>query len=168
MKGNSSLNGQNTEPEGLMFSNWHFSNTIKDIIRTMTGLELIEEKFHEDNLKEFNGSLSSVILLTGNKNIMITLTMSKEAACTLVGFITGMKYSEIKEEDLYDGIAEIANMLGGQFKAKLAVNGQNYKYLTPFTIAGEDHHIVQKSKVYGISKIYHAGSIKIKVGICFL
>ena len=142
-------------------SGFFFSNAFKDIIRTMTGLELVEERLLPEDMKAFKAQISGVVILSGAKSIMISLSMSLVAASTLISFMIGSHSSELSDEDLNDGVSEIANVVGGKIKTKLALGGIHYTILTPFTIKGNDHYITQRDKVLLFIKKFHNNDVEI-------
>ena len=142
-------------------SGFFFSNAFKEIIRTMTGLELMEEKMSLEDMKAFKAQISGVIILSGEKSIMISLSMSFIAASTLISFMIGAQCSELSDEDLNDGVSEIANVVGGKIKTKLSLGGVHFNILTPFTIKGNDHYITQRDKVLLFVKKFHNNDIEI-------
>lgn len=150
-------NAENT----VVLSGFFFSNTVKEIIRTMTGLELLEEKLSLEDLKAFRAQISGVIILSGEKSIMISLSMSYITASALVSFMIGIQSSELSDEDLNDGVSEIANVIGGKIKSKLSVSGLHFNILTPFTIRGENHYITQRDKVLLFVKKFHNNDVEI-------
>lgn len=142
-------------------SGFFFSNAFKDIIRTMTGLELNEEKMSLEDQKAFTAQITGAIILSGEKSIMISLSMSNISASTLVSFMIGSQSSELSGEDLNDGVSEIANVVGGKIKAKLSLAGNHFTSLLPFTIRGNDHYITQRDKVLLFVKKFRNNDVEI-------
>jgi chemotaxis protein CheX len=151
----------NNAKNELDLSGFFFSNAFREIIRTMTGLELMEEKMSLEDMKAFKAQISGVIILSGAKSIMLSLSMSLIAASTLISFMIGAQSSELSDEDLIDGVSEIANVVGGKIKTKLSLGGVHYTILTPFTIKGNDHYITQRDKVLLFAKKFHNNDIEI-------
>ncbi|MFZ5354639.1 MAG: chemotaxis protein CheX [Bacillota bacterium] len=146
---------QQVEVDDVGVSGFYFSNTIKDIMRTMTGLEVFEEKVTGEVLKEIKQQISGVIVITGPKNIMFSLSMSEYSAKGVVSSMTGIKMEELEWEDLIDGIAELVNVAAGKIKAKLCTSGDNYICMLPYTIYGDNHHIIHKNKKASLLRMYH-------------
>lgn len=153
------MSEQNNDMNNL--SGFFFSNTFKDTIRTMTGLEMAEEKVSTEELIAFKAQITGVIVLTGNKNIMLALSLSQDSAYILTSFMTGTQCNELSPEDLSDGISEIANVVAGKIKAKLATNGVYLNILIPFTIRGNDHFIAQRKDVLLFVKKFHVDSVEV-------
>lgn len=146
-------------------TSWYFSKVVKDTINKVTGLEVLEEKYISESNNTFNNQISSIVILTGEKNLMISISMSFKTATILVAYMTDIPQAEIKLEEQSDGIDEIANMIAGQTKAKLASVGHHYIYMQPFTIVGDNHHILQKSKVSSLNLKFHTGAIEILMSV---
>ena len=151
--------------EEIGLSSWHFSKVIKDIFSKVTGLDMLEEKNTLDISKSFNIQISGIVILTGQKNIMISISMPYKVATILVAYMTDIPQAEIKLEEQSDGIAEITNMIAGQIKAKLSSIGQHYIYMQPFTIVGDNHYILQKSKICSLNIKFRSGAIEMLLSV---
>lgn len=152
---------QNIEESSRDFSNWYFSNSIKEIIFTMTGMEVAEEKATAETIQDMKEQISGVIMLIGNKRIMISISMSEYTAKNMVASMTGMKSDSLTKEDLVDGAAELVNIVAGKVKAKLSANGEHYDILLPYTITGNDHSIIHKNKSAVLIRLYHTENIAV-------
>ncbi|KUO73796.1 MAG: hypothetical protein APF77_17075 [Clostridia bacterium BRH_c25] len=159
---------RNIEESSQEFSNWYFSNAIKEIIFTMTGMEVAEEKATEETIKDLKEQISGIIMLIGNKRIMISLGMSTYTAKNLVASMTGLESGSLTKEDLVDGAAELANIVAGKIKAKFSVNGERYDILLPYTITGDDHSIIHKNKSAVLIRLYHTENIAVIAKVFFL
>lgn len=159
---------QNIEESDQAFSNWFFSNTIKEIIFTMTGMEVIEEKVTEETIKDLKEQISGVIILIGHKRIMLSLSMSTYSAQNLVASMTGLKPDSLTQADLVDGAAELVNIVAGKIKAKLSSNGEHYDILLPFSITGDNHSIIHKDKSAALIRLYHTEKVAVLAKVFFL
>lgn len=156
------------EESDQTFSNWFFSNTIKEIMFTMTGLEVNEEKVTEDSIIDLKEQISGVIMLIGNKRIMISLSMSLFTAKNLVGAMTGLKPEGLSEDDLTDGAAELVNIIAGKIKAKLSSAGEHYDILLPYSILGDNHSIIHKNRTAALLRMYHTEKVAVIAKVFFL
>jgi len=159
---------QHIEESDEAFSNWFFSNSIKEIIFTMTGMEVLEEKVSVETIKDLKQEISGVIVLIGNKRIMLSLSMSTYSARSLVASMTGLKPESLTQEDLVDGVAELANIAAGKVKAKLSSNGEHYDILLPYSITGDNHSIIHKNKIAVLIRLYHTENIAVMAKVCLL
>ncbi|MCB2291646.1 chemotaxis protein CheX [Clostridium sp. CS001] len=130
-----------------------FTAAIREVIEIMTGL-CIEEDLSQEVCKINKGEISGVMLTLGEKNALVSLTMSKELCSTIIYYMTGIEKSDITEEEIYDGAAELVNMVAGRAKTILAGTKYHFSITPPFTIIGKDHFIVHKDKVLDITKNY--------------
>lgn len=156
---------QNTNEDGIVFSSWSFSNDMKEILETMTGIKVTEGNVTPESIKDLNQQVSGVIILVGSKVIMFTISMSRRTAVNLVAAMTGSSTTDIKHPDIIDGVAEIANIVGGKMKAKLSSEGEKYNAVLPYTIMGDNHYIVHKSKATIFSRKYNAESVEFVVSV---
>lgn len=158
----------NIEESDQNFSNWFFSTTLKEIIFTMTGMEVNEEKATPESIGDFKEQISGVIILVGSKRIMISLSMSVYTAQNLVASMTGLKSGSLKQEDLVDGAAEMANIIAGKVKAKLSTSGEHYDILLPYSIIGDNHRIIHKNKTAALMRLYHTENIAVLARVFLL
>jgi chemotaxis protein CheX len=158
----------NTEESDQAFSNWFFSNMFKETIFTMTGMEVNEEKVTAETIGDLKEQISGVIMLIGQKRILITLSMSVYTAKNLVASMTGLKAESLTQEDLVDGAAELANITAGKVKAKLSSTGEHYDILLPYAITGDNHSIIHKNKTAVLIRLYHTENIAIMARVFFL
>ncbi|MFZ5985946.1 MAG: chemotaxis protein CheX [Bacillota bacterium] len=155
--------------EYIFFVEKSFSRALKEVAGTMAGFDLVEA-FEGDLGEEQQDKtkVSGVMTLKGIRNAMMVVTVSKDSAFVLVSYMTGIEPHELKEEDLFDGIAELANMVSGRAKALLADSGYQYDLTFPFVITGENHYIVHKGKVNKTKKRFAAGVIDIEMEVFIL
>lgn len=158
----------NIEESDQTFPNWFFSTALKEIIFTMTGMEVHEEKATAESLGDLKEEISGVIMLVGSKRIMISLSMSVYTAKNLVASMTGLKSDSLNQEDLVDGAAELVNIIAGKLKAKLTSGGDHYDILLPYSITGDNHSIIHKNKTAVLIRLYHTENIAVIARVFFL
>ncbi|MEL7597804.1 MAG: hypothetical protein AAGU01_06335, partial [Clostridiaceae bacterium] len=81
------------------------NTAIKDVIETMTGLYIEENAYKESSLDK--GEISGVMVMVGEKNALMSLTMSKKAASLIIAYMTGILPTDLSDEEVYDGAAEL-------------------------------------------------------------
>lgn len=128
------------------------NTAIKDVIETMTGLYIEENICKENSLNK--GEISGVMIIVGEKNALMSLTMSKKAASLIIAYMTGISPSDLSDEEVYDGAAELINMIAGRTKALLRGTKYYFNITPPFTIVGDKHFILHKNKILKIMKSY--------------
>jgi chemotaxis protein CheX len=140
----------NTEQDYIQES---FTVAIRDVVEVMTGLCVEEDSLKKD-CKISKGEVSGVMLLLGERNALMSLTMSKELCTTIISYMTGIEINDITDEEIYDGAAELVNMVAGRAKTILSSTKYHFSITPPFTIIGQDHFIVHKDKIFNIIKNY--------------
>ena len=146
-----------------------FSNAVQDVVATMAGIEVIE--VNPENVAQNKADvdqISGAMLLLGTVNSMMSITLSSEAASTIVSYMTGISSSDLESEELFDGVAELVNMICGRVKAVLAGSEFHFKLTSPFIVTGNNHMIVHKSKVAKLIKVYNAGEWDIVLKVFFI
>lgn len=134
-----------------------FDIAFNDVIRTMAGFDLSSESVEVIESKEISG----VMLLLGQKNKIATLSMNKSTSAIIISYMTAIPYADLKDEDLFDGVSELINLVAGRAKAILKDTEDYFQITPPFTIIGDGHRIIHKEKMKKLSRIYSAGENKI-------
>jgi len=135
-----------------------FSVAVSDVLLTMTGFEMEEDLSYEgQGCCGLEGEpqpceISGAMFLMGKNSGMASITMTKQTASILVSYMTGIPYYELEDEDLYDGVAEMMNLIAGRSKAILKDTDYYFEITPPFTIVGENHFIVHKKQSQFIQK----------------
>lgn len=141
-----------------------FSRAIYDVFTTMVGQEPCEIKTEQAERGEITGMMS----LLGEKNALLCLNLSKENTAVIVSCMTGILVEELQAEDLYDGIAELVNMVAGRAKALLASTGYHYRLMQPLTVVGENHFIVYKRKTPQLTLHFTLGEMNLLFELTYL
>lgn len=144
-----------------------FMRAFQDVMLTMTGLAVAEID-GEANYGNDAGEISGLMVLTGEQNILITLSMSADTATTLMSYMTGSPAEELPPRELYDGVAELVNMVAGQAKTLVAAGSCRFKLTSPFTVVGKDHFIVPKNRVTTFFKYFTANRMEILLKLYFM
>ncbi|SDY22631.1 chemotaxis protein CheX [Tindallia californiensis] len=143
-----------------------FSISVSEVMSTMTGFEMEEDaSFSESRGDSCDASnkepceISGAMVLFGGKNGMATATMTRTTASVLVSYMTGIPYYELSDEDLFDGVAEMMNLIAGRAKALLRDTEFYFEISPPFTIVGKNHYIVHKKQASLIQKRFTSNDI---------
>lgn len=130
-----------------------FSIAVSEVMGTMTGFEMEEDMAYyqsEEDSCDPSGihpcEISGAMVLLGKKNGMATVTMTRTTASILVSYMTGIPYYELECSDLFDGVAEMMNLMAGRAKALLRDTEYHFEISPPFTIVGKNHYIVHKKQ----------------------
>ncbi len=154
---------QNIEEIDITFPSWATSNGIKAVLEKLTRISLSEEKVTSMTMAGFNFQISGEIMLIGPKNIIFSIGMSKETARNLIAAMTGLDKINITDLDLVDGVSELTNVIGGNVKYRFSGENEDYKMLLPYTIFGDRHRIIHKSKGPIFIRKYNAENIEMIV-----
>lgn len=145
-----------------------FANALVEVIRTAAGLEAYECQCNMGGNKKPAGYISGMMLLCGEKNAVLSITMAYGAAYNLVSYMTGTLPEEIEKEELWDGIAELTNMIAGRAKADLTGTDYHFRITPPFSIQGQDYTIVYKNRIPRICKKFAAEDIEMFLEIVYI
>lgn len=137
----------------------YFSNAVKEIFRTMMGFEVNEVKVASDGCENVQEQVTGFLTVTGDLNMMISLSMSKKTAFAIMVYMLGIQLTELKEEDVYDGIGETVNMITGHMRTQASGMGIRLKALSPFIVAGDNYMLVYKNKVESLVKRFRMGNL---------
>lgn len=144
-----------------------FTQAVFDVFATAVGVEpgAVDEKSAPGVLS--NSEITGAMIVLSERNALLTMTMSKQNAAAIVSCMTGIDQSELIDEELYDGVAELVNMIAGRAKALLAGTGDHYQITPPLTIVGENHFIVYKAKTSQISMDFATGESHIRLNLTY-
>lgn len=144
------------------------SEAVKDVIGTMTGFEINEvAQGSEDNLNNTE-EICGIMFILGKINAIFSLSMTRETAGIIIAYMTGIPPFELSEEDLYDGAAELVNMVAGRVKALLTDTEFHFNLTPPFAIVGKELSIIHKSRVTNILKKYKMQSVEMDLKVYYL
>ena len=144
-----------------------FDKSMKDVLGTMAGFEIREIKEAQKDNKTYKAEITGAMLLQGNRNAMLTISMSLEVSKTIATYMTGILPEDLEDEDLYDCVAELVNLVAGRTKAQLTQTDYHFQLSPPFTLVGKDHYIVYKNKVNKIYIKYGATNFELHLEIFY-
>lgn len=144
------------------------AQAVFDVFSMMAGMETCQVGSNIADHQLGKGDITGVMMIKGTKNAVLSLTLSQEHAAMLVSYMTGNAPQELAAEELYDGLAEMVNMIAGRAKALLAGTGRHYYITPPFTIVGPNHFIVYKKEVAKIIMRFTAGDAELYLELAYL
>ncbi len=136
-------------------------NSLQDVLGTMAGFALMKMELSEKEKRTYSAEITGAMLLRGGKDAMLSISMDKSASEIIVAYMTGIMPDEMDEEDLYDGVSELVNLIAGRLKAQLSGHILHFELSPPFTIVGDNHFIIHKNLVTKISHKYGRGEIEL-------
>ena len=78
---------------------------------------------------------TGLIHLSGTHEGMLAISMNRAFLRVIISRFLGVPGSELSREDLLDGVAELANMVGGGFKSRSRLGGMRLS--PPVALLGE-------------------------------
>ncbi len=156
------------EPSKELFLQKCLAESVSDVFSTMVGVELCPAQEKAAVPKEYKSEITGVMMILSTHNALLSIGLSKENAAMIVSFMTGIASIELADEELYDGVAELVNMIAGRAKALLAGTDYHYQITPPLTIVGENHFILYKKNVSQLSMKFEAGEIKLHLDLTYL
>ncbi|MBF0448320.1 MAG: chemotaxis protein CheX [Magnetococcales bacterium] len=97
--------------------------TVVEIMTTMAISEVIFSGKEKVNDFRLNREASGLVRLYGTHEGMIAVGCSLNLLRNIVSKIVGLPQEDLLQEDLLDGAAELANMIGGGMKSKAQIPG---------------------------------------------
>lgn len=83
--------------------------------------------------------VSGVVSIQGDSNGQMALSFPRDAAVLFVADMLGLDPSEVDSDMMQDGIGEMANIVAGGAKAKLARHEHKIVFSLPSIVTGENH-----------------------------
>jgi len=163
----SSLNTNSAGTGGLMFSN-SFVRVVQEIMNATVDVVLTAENANEAIERAYPSFVTGMMILHGERDMVLTLTFSKEAAADVVVAMLGTKYNQLIETDVYDAIMEITNMIAGRLKTATLNLGTSYQLTTPLIFVGPRHFLGAKARPAGIVKRFTDKKFEILASVYFL
>lgn len=157
-----------TQPDNHLLEKC-LANAISEVIMTTAGVSVCHV---HDSTQVQNASgveLTGAIMLQGERSAILSLKMSKDYASFIVSSMTGLDQLELSDEDLYDGVAEIVNIIAGKIKTRMEVGGHSYSLTQPFTVVGENVSFIYKEQVpQKIAMQFNGGDAELYAVLTFL
>lgn len=136
--------------------NTSFINVIRvayiDVMSMILGIDVSNSLEVIDS--EIETQISGVMLLLGNKKKMATISISEENAKEAVSYMVGLGPSDLSKEEVYDGVAELVNMILGRAKLFLKDTEDYFDLTPPFTVIGDAHKFIIKEKLIEFSNVF--------------
>jgi CheY-specific phosphatase CheX len=110
---------------------------------TMAWSEVNFAGIEETNSFTLSNEVGGLIRLYGNVTGMVGISANKAVHNEIVSRITGLPVDDLMQEDLLDGVAELANMICGGMKTKAQI--PNIALSPPVAIVGSDYTALWKT-----------------------
>lgn len=160
------------QPNGLVASRVAFANNfikvIQDTMVSSTGYALIPENTTEETERQYPSYVTGMMVLRGEKDLVLTLTFSKVAAADLMVALVDGNYTELVDSEVFDAVMEMTNMIAGRLKTASLELGYSYTLTSPFVFVGSDHYIGRKNRPAGIVRKFKDKQFDMLAGFFFL
>ena len=116
-----------------------------DVFNVMVSmdLEFIEDELPGSSEQNKESSVVGSIDFTGNVMGSFKIHLTNDFAFLITSNMFGMEIDELAlEEDVYDVVGEISNMIGGNIKTFLSNNGFSCDITVPSIVSGSDFRTV--------------------------
>lgn len=125
---------------------------VQDIYSNMLGIELMHLPLEVDPMFQFQDCVSAMVGLGGSYSGLVSVHVPTALAKVFTGAMLGMEVDEV-DQDVYDALGEIANMVAGSFKQHISKGGSDIRISTPSVISGKDY-IVQCKQCDSINLLF--------------
>ncbi len=115
----------------------------RSVYSTMLGLDLMHLPLEVDPMEHFKDCVSAMVGLAGTYNGLISIHQPISLALKVTEAMLDMEVSEV-DQDVFDALGEIANMVAGNVKQHLSKGGLDVRLSTPSVATGSDYIICAK------------------------
>lgn len=134
------LTALNTTQEALVKQ---IIDDTRSVYSTMLGLDLMHLPLEVDPMEHFKDCVSAMVGLAGTYNGLVSIHQPCSLAIKATEAMLDMEITEI-DQDVFDALGEIANMVAGNVKQHLSKGGLDVRLSTPSVATGSDYIICAK------------------------
>jgi len=148
-----------------------FSDAMADVIGAITSLEVQENDGSKEEAAKQGELLRGQMLVLGQMNAVVFLTMNKESATQLISYANGTPLPELPREELVNRVADMVDRVAVKTKALLAGSSIQLSLAIPFvsvSFTAESRNILSKQKVFKVSRKFRAGELEVFLEAYFL
>lgn len=146
----------------------YFTGSLSQVLSTMAGFEINSISCNPGDSASIEYSIIGAMVLHGKKDTMISLSMERSTASMIIAYMTGILPEELNEHDLYDGVAELVNIMAGEVKARLSNTPHHFVLTSPFSIGGENLKVIYKQNIPGVCRRLMAGEMELVFKIAYI
>jgi len=128
-----------------MEKNWLYDALSKTVVKVFESMVFmkIDSKIHTDKVLIEDKHLTAMVGFAGVYMGLAAIHCSFDFARKIGGSMLSMEPDNLTEEDVRDALGEIANMISGYYKARLAEKLQTsenvFEQSVPTVISGDDY-----------------------------
>lgn len=143
--------------------------SVNQVMNTIAGLSIDELAVKNiDHILRNSACLTGVLFMTGPHNMAVMIGLPMDEAYNLTTKITGIEFSDLIEEHLFDVINELANLISGRIKALLAQKGFVYANSYPFIVCGKEYVLAHSPKLRQIIKRFSTENLELVLKVVFI
>lgn len=144
-----------------------FLYAVMHVLSTMANVDVTSGKPYINKKRIAQGDVTGIIGITGYASGTVSLTLTENAALTIVNNLLFENYTQLVEE-ISDAVGELTNMIAGQARTSLSEQGMSFQASTPSVVIGRGHQMehVSSAPILAIPFKTDAGEDVI-VEVCF-
>lgn len=143
-----------------------FINATLNVLETMAFMTVRPGKpyLKKDNVAM--GDVTGVIGLTGAANGTISITFQEDCILSIVSNMLGEQMLHLNG-DIADAVGELTNMVSGQARKELEIQGRVFKAAIPSVIMGRSHSIAHYTNGPRIAIPFSTDNGDFTIEVCF-
>lgn len=126
-----------------------FITATKNVLETMAFIKVKPGKPYLKKDSKATGDVSSIVGMTGNPSGSFSISFEKKVILKIVSNMFGEEITEMNEE-VAEAAGEIGNMVSGQARQELEIDGHLLDGSIPSVVTGDNHelrHISEGPKI---------------------
>ena len=144
-----------------------FLNALQNVLSMMAQMELKPGKPQIKKDEYARGDVSGIIGMVGPQvKGSFSISFEENLACEIMHKMLG-ELPDSVDEEVFDMVGEITNMVTGGAKKELAERGFDFDMATPIVVSGRDHTISHKSEGAKLIMPFNHVAGKAYIEICF-
>jgi chemotaxis protein CheX len=139
------------------------SDATREVFRTMVFREVVEGPRAENSAIVAGANVVATVAFAGKTSGLVAVHTTLEAAQEITAAMLGIQPAEVDTE-LPDAIGELANMIAGSFRTRMAaVRGETWAISVPTVIVGKDFYTKYVSDVQRVVCPFQMGARDVHV-----
>ncbi len=138
-----------------------FTESLSQVLRMMAGFEVTSIDCNQSDETSMKPSIMAAMILHGAKDTIVSLAMEHSTAAVIIAYMTGVLPEELSQQDLFDGIAELVNIMAGEVKTMLSNTPHHFLLTSPFSIGGQNLELIYKESLPQVCRRLMAGEMEI-------
>ncbi len=144
-----------------------FTDVLIKVVRTISGFELTKVVPIESTSKFLCNHIVSQMMLIGEASCMLMVDTDIDSAKLITAHMTGIPTEQLSDTDIYDGMAEIVNVLAGNAKVE-AREFNAFELSSPYTIVSDNLSVFIKRSVKTSCINFSGSNISLTMRLLYL